>query len=98
MGDEERGKPFFSEWIERPERLRRRARRERNELRRLLEPEQRSREPVRRLAELRGPPVCLELALGREQEMHAGRRDRPEHEEEPALQQSADTAQLDQRR
>jgi len=30
--------------------------------------------------------------------MHARRRDRPEHEQQPALQQPADAAQLDQRR
>ena len=52
--DEERREPFLHERVERPERLGRRARLELDELRRLLEPEQRVGEAVRRAAELGG--------------------------------------------
>ena len=59
-----------------------------DELARLLEPEQRVSEPVRRVAELGREPVGLELALRREQQVHERRRDRPEHEQQRALRAS----------
>ncbi len=91
-------RPCFEERVERPERLGRGGCGEVDELTRLFEPSERVGEPVRRLAQLRGAAVGLELALRREQQVHARGGDRAEHEEQPALEPAADAAQLDHRR
>jgi hypothetical protein len=95
--DEERRETFLQERVERPERLGRRTRLELHELRRLLEPHECVGEPVRRVAELGCAAVGLELPLRREQQVHAGCRDRSEHEEQCALEPAAYPAQLDHR-
>ena len=69
-----------------------------DELGRLLEPDQRVGEPVRRVAELRREPVGRELALRRDEQVHERRRDRPEHEEQRALEPAADPARLERAR
>src|SRR6476469_7820324 len=63
MRDEERRETLFEERVERPEGLGRRARLEVDELGRLLESEERVREPVRRPAELSCTAIRLDLAL-----------------------------------
>jgi hypothetical protein len=97
MRHEECGEPFLEERVERPERLGRGARRELDELRRLVEADQRVRKAVWRLAELGGQTVSLELALRGEQHVDEGCGDRPEHEEHRPLEPAADSAQLDRR-
>src|SRR5207247_303551 len=69
MRDEECSETLLGEGIEDVERLGRRIRAELDQLRSLLEPDQRVGEPVRRAAELGGAAIGIELALRREHEM-----------------------------
>ena len=70
------------------ERLGRRARLEGDEPHRLLEPQQRVREAVRRAAELGGEAVGLVLPVRREQQVHERGGQGPEHEEQRSLERS----------
>jgi hypothetical protein len=97
MRGEERREPFLEKRVERPERLGRRRRFELDELGGLLEAQQRVGKPVRRAAQLGCATVRLELALRRDQHVHARRCDRPEHEEQRTREEAADAAQLDRR-
>ena len=85
------------ERVRRVERLRRRARLERDEPHRLLEPQQRVREAVRRAAELGREAVCVVLALRREHQVDERRRERAEHEQERRAGSSRRAARLDDR-
>ena len=89
--------PLLVERVDRVERLGRRARAELDELVRLLEPQQRVGEAVRRLADRGRGAVGDELAPRREQQMHERGRERAEHEQERTLEPAADPAQLDER-
>src|SRR5581483_886558 len=98
MRDEERAEPALGARVDRAERLRRRTGFERDELGGLLEADERVGEPVRGVAEAGGEPVGGELPLRREEQVNARRGDRPEHEEERALEDAADPARLEEDR
>jgi hypothetical protein len=95
---EQRRKAARRERVDREERRRGRVGTQFHELGRLLEPNERVGEPVRRLADRGGERVGDELALRREQGVDDRRRDRSEHEQQGAREEPADAAQLDERR
>src|SRR5262245_65205523 len=97
MRDEQRGDPFLGEWIDRVQRLGRRARLELDELAGLLEADQRIGEAVRRVAELGGRRIGEELSLRGEEEVHDRPGERAEREEQAPLEEAADPAALDDR-
>src|SRR5690348_13441540 len=97
MRDEQRGDPFLGEWIDRVQRLGRRARLELDEFAGLLEADQRVGKAVRRVAELGRRRVGKELPLRREEETDDRRGERAEREQQGPLEEAADPACLDDR-
>src|ERR671935_690828 len=96
MCHEHSGDPLFHEGVDRVEGLRRWARRELDELGGLVEADERIGHRMRRIADLRRRTVSDEFALWREHEVHEGSGDRPEHEQERALEPTADPTELEQ--
>src|SRR4051794_20175160 len=97
MRYEQRRETFFRERVDRVERFRGRARLELDELACLLEPDQRVGKAVRGPAEPGGGLVGEEFALRREEQVDDRCGQRPEPEEQGALEEAADSARLDDR-
>ena len=96
--DEERREALLRERVRRVERLGRRARLERHEPHRLLEPEQRVGETVRRVAQLCREAVGLVLALRREHRWTNDAATGPSTNEKRRWNAAADARGLDDRR
>ena len=96
MGREQPGEAPFFERVDHMKWLGRGISGERDELARLVEASQCVGEPVRRIAQLGGALIRGELPSRREEAVDDGRRDRPEDEQQRALEPTAEPAQLEQ--